>query len=102
MINENKFLEPNEVEEKLQEENKKGSRLISISGDEREGEYFLIYHLDQGEGKTLNLEVKLEDKKAERVTDIFETRLRHLNFSSNRMVSKSLIKINSLEKEKPT
>ena len=72
MINENKFLEPDEIEEKLQEENKKGSRLISISGDEREGEYFLIYHLDQGEGKTLNLEVKLEDKKAERMTDIFE------------------------------
>ena len=69
---ETKSMKLEKARETLKKEKEKGSRLINITGDERNGEYFLVYHLDQGEGKKLNLEAKLEDKKAERMTDIFE------------------------------
>ena len=69
---ETKSMKLEKARETLKKEKEKGSRLINITGDERNGEYFLVYHLDQGEGKKLNLEAKLDDKKAERATDIYE------------------------------
>lgn len=66
------FVEPEEVKERLRREKNRESRLINISGDERNGKYFLVYHIDQGKGKILNLEVELNDKKSSRMVDVFE------------------------------
>lgn len=68
----NKVINQGKIREKLKEEKQRGSRLIAISGDKKNNEYFLIYHLDRGNGQIINLETKIEDKKAERVINIFE------------------------------
>lgn len=66
-------LDMERARKRLREEKEKGSRLISVTADKRKNDHYISYHLDEGEdGKSLIIEAELDDKKAERVTDIFE------------------------------
>lgn len=69
----NQSIKKEDIKKRLEEEKKKGSRLIMITAEERGKERYLIYHLDEKDkGKIINLEVKLKGNKADRITDIFE------------------------------
>ncbi len=69
----NECMSPEKAFERLKKEKEKGSRLIAVSAEERDGEPYLIYHIDQeDEGKIVNIETELEGKKANRSVDIYE------------------------------
>lgn len=66
-------IDRDKIKKRLREEKQKGSRLVTITAEERKKERYLIYHLDKEDnGELITLEVKLDGNKAERVTDIYE------------------------------
>ena len=61
------------LESILKKEKAKGSRLITITCEKINNQYYMIYHFDEKEkGKIINYVVKLGGKKAKRFKSLIE------------------------------
>lgn len=65
-------VEKKDIRERLEKEREKGSRLITVTAEERKDERYLIYHLDNDDKGIISLEVDLNGNEADRVIDIYE------------------------------